>query len=436
MKRVSYVVIAGLLAASCGSGGDPAANSTVPPASSTTTTTPAVTGTWFDGLAAGVCFDDIPDGSGGFDFSVPAATVPCDTPHDNEIVARVRLGEGAFPADVATTAADLCADEFTEFFATPIENTAMTAFNVWPDETDWTAGVRDVICAVYAPEATIGTAASAGLSAPGETIAMLAIVESTQTLWIVDAGTREVISDDAATGIFPTGVPSWAPDGSAIAITAILSETDHDVYVLDAGGGAPEAVVESDLLDENGAIAPVGASIAFVSNIGGGEFDIFVLDLESGTTTQLTDSPERDVDPQWSPDGSRIAFRKRVDGNSDVYVMNADGSDVRRLTTDPGFDGDPRWSPDGTELLFTSDRARGYDIWIMNADGSDQRQVTTHPADEEYPTWSSDGAFIAFQTNRHGVDQVWIMRADGTGQSMLIGTTPTAFPRFAPVQLG
>lgn len=102
MKRVGLsTVVAALVAAACGGGETTATTSgstTSTPITVTTTTaattTVAVTGTWFDGLAAGVCFDDVflPDGS--YDFSVPAAVVPCDGLHDNEVVARVSSAKG------------------------------------------------------------------------------------------------------------------------------------------------------------------------------------------------------------------------------------------------------------------------------------------------------------------------------------------------------
>ena len=433
-----------LFAAACGGGtststvattATTAATTTI--AVTTTTTIPAATGTWFDGLTAGVCFDDARAADGGFDFSVAPRTVDCDEVHDNEIVARVPLGDGAFPSgDIATMAADQCTEEYTAFFGTPIENTALLAFNVWPDETDWTAGAHDVVCAVYAGEPIIGTAASAGLTAPGEALAVIALTADSQIIWIIDAGTGEVLTDVGG-ALAPTGTPTWAPDASALAFSAPIASNDSDIYLASSEGGEPQALVADFGLDEHPAIAPVGPAIAYVSDAAGGEFEIYVLDVETGVTARLTDNEDRDSAPRWSPDGTELVFRSRVDGNADIYLMNADGSEVRRLTTDPGFDGDAVWSPDGEQILFTSDRGgNGYDLWVMNPDGSEQRRLTTHPADEEFPSWSSDGQYVAFQTNRHGVEQVWLMRADGSEQSQLIGTTPTGFPSFAPAPLG
>jgi len=443
VRRGMAAMVMTIVATACGGGNSGSTVATTTATTTTsltttaaTTTTSAATGTWFDGLAAGVCFDDARTATGSFDFSVPPDIVDCRDAHDNEIVARLPLGDGDFPSgDVAATAADLCAGAFATFFSTSIENTAMSEFNVWPDEADWAAGARDVICAVYGADSLAGTAASAGLTAPGHAIAVLALTSDSQVLWIVDAGTGEVIADLVAGSLAPTGAPSWAPDGSAIAFSAPLGEGDSDIFLASSSGGDPQPAVDQFGLDEQPSIAPVGTAIAYTSDTAGGEFEIYVLDLDAGVTTRLTDNEDRDSAPRWSPDATELAFRRRVGDNADIYVMRADGSDVRRLTTDPGFDGDAVWSPDGEQILFTSDRAGSYDLWLMNPDGSDQRRLTDHPADEEFPSWSSDGRFIAFHTNRHGVEQVWLMRADGSEQSQLIGTTPTGFPAFSPVPL-
>ena len=73
----------------------------------------AETGTWFDGLEPGVCFNDAFDDDGDFDFTPPALIVACDQPHDNEVVARLSLGEGGFPTrDLIPEVDALCADAY------------------------------------------------------------------------------------------------------------------------------------------------------------------------------------------------------------------------------------------------------------------------------------------------------------------------------------
>ncbi|MFH1105489.1 MAG: septum formation family protein [Actinomycetota bacterium] len=438
-----------ILAACGGDGGAGSTTTTVTTTATTTTTAPTTTtttiaagaGTWFEGLHAGDCFDDTATG-GGMDFSVPVDVVPCPSPHDNEAVAFVTLtpgADGGYPGDdaVGPESLELCGDEYQAFLNHSIDESGLFGFQIFPDATDWENGVDWAVCGLYGSEPLVGTAASGGLTAPGETLAVLAETNGVADIWLVDGSTGELVTN--LTGPAGTEVlsqPSWAPDGSGIAYAATGPGGDGDIYLVSTDGLGVAPLLEAAGQDDRPVLGPVGTKLAFISDRDAEEFEIYSIDFDGdGTVTRITDFADRDSSPSWSPDGTELAFRRRVDGNSDVYVMNADGSNVRRLTTDPGFDGDPAWSPDGSEILFSSDRSGNFDIWVMNADGSGQVPLTDHPADDEYPAWSRDGELIAFQSTRQGGTSVWIMRWDGSEQSNLTWRAPTGYPAFAPVDM-
>jgi len=425
-----------LVASACG-GGSPATvattATTVAATTATTTTTLATTGTWFDGIAASTCFDDVFTDTGEFDFSLPAPIVPCEGEHDNEVVALVTLGQNDYPDDPSGRADTACALAYADFLGRPIGETLLIPFNVYPTAEDWDAGVRHAVCAVYSGDPMIGTARSGDLTVPGAALALLVISEDHQQLWIIDSGTGEVVADlttpDAPE---PRGAPAWTPDASALAVTAIQPGEDADIFLVDPTTGESVVLIASDGNDENPTIAPFGTVLAYSSDQGGTEFEIYVDDLDAGTSQQLIIDLERRVSPDWSPDGERIVFRGRAVDNSDIYVIDVASGEITRLTDDPEFDGDPRWSPDGSRIVFSSTRSGSYDLWVMDADGSNPTRLTDHPADEEYPTWSPDGRFIAYHTDRLGFPQVWVMRADGSDQSLLVGEHPSAYAAFGP----
>ena len=440
--RRATALLATALIAACGGG---TGASTTTPTTGVTTTTIAAEPTWFDGLEAGVCFDDVFDGD-AFDFSVPAAVVPCAGPHDNEIVDMVDIDAGAGGAYPGEEAADAdanakCDVAYEAFLSRPLADTYLSGFIVFPSALDWASGSRRAACSVYAPDATlVGTAASGSLTAPGMTLAVLHEVDGTLGVWLMDAGTGELTENltEGFEGALLSSPATWASDGTVVAFAGkpftAAAGNEGDLFLASTEGlGIVPLFTGEGAEEDRPVIGPVGTKVAFISNAEAGEFEIYVVDLEAdGAVTRLTNNEDRDSSPTWSPDGTQIAFRRQVAGNSEIFVMNADGTDVRQLTDDPGFDGDPQWSPDGDEIAFTSDRAGNYDIWVMNADGTDQVQVTDHPADEEYPWWSPDGEFIAFQSNRHDATQIWIMRWDGSDVSLLAQDAPTGKPTWGP----
>ncbi len=441
MRRLALIALAAVLVASCNGASAPTTtgpgSSTTGGSGSTTTTSGLVGRTWFAGIAAGVCFNDVLSG-GQFNFDVPADIVPCTDDHDNEVVAMYDLGDGAYPTgDIAATVNAGCIAEYAAFLGRPVASSLMSNWEVYPSDTDWAAGAHAAACILYAGEPVRGTSRSGTLTAPGEVVAAIHEVNGTPDIWTVDAGTGKLISnlthDDLLEQHSP---PGWTFDGKVIGYAAGPTDTDRSLYVVDTGGTGVDPVELTGIdVDQPGSVAfnPVETDImAFIGSMAGGEFDIYLYNGSTTEVVQLTTDPDRETSPNWSPDGSLLAYRGRVGGNSDIYVRDSDDN-VTRLTTDEGFDGDPRWSPDGTQILFTSDRTGDYEIWVMDADGSNQRNLTNHPADDEYPTWSSDGSFIVFQSTRQGGISLWIMRADGADQSLLSSESPLGYPSFSPV---
>jgi hypothetical protein len=394
-------------------------------------------GAWPEELEPGVCFDDVFDANGDFDFSVAPPVVSCHEVHGDEVVAVVPYTEDAYPGEEALSSMSVesCAPEYEAFLGRPIAETAAYDFTVWPSEADWEAGMRAAYCIVYFSEPVAGTAASGTLRAPGHTIAALGEVDGTRDIFLVDGADgdiRKLAGDDLAELL---GAAAWTPDGSAIAFAAETEDGDALIHVVDRDGGRSEVLVDGPGINDGPSFSPDGTALAYMSTVDDPEFELYSLDLADGDMTRLTEHPDRDTTVRWSPDGTRLAFRRRTDGVSSIWVMDADGSGAVQLTDDAADDYDPSWSPDGRQLLFTSLRAGDYDVWVMDADGGAQRPLTTHPADDEHPDWSPDGEYIAFHSARHGGKTLWLMRADGSEQSELSGQAPLGYPGFAPTEM-
>ncbi len=397
---------------------------------------PAATGTWFDRLTPGACFALAFDDQGQVDYATQPVIIPCEQPHDSEVVALPSLGDGDLPADVDRRSQAACDEAYAAFLGRPIAEVQLYPFTVWPDAADWQAGVRVAACIVFGE--LIGTATSGDLRAPGEQLAVYRQPEETSDLWLLDGGTGEPVlrlTDDATTELL--GAPAWLPDGSALLFAAELSETDVDVYRVSTDGSLDaRPLITGPGRQDGPSVAPDGSALAYISDVPSGEYDIMVRPPDADPAvvgTPITDHPGRDATPRHSPDGTRILFRRVTDGLSEIWAMGADGSDPVRLIDNGADSYDPRWSPDGEHILFTTAAAGSMDIWIANADGSEARQLTDHPGAEEYPTFSRDGSLIAFQSDRYGGPTLWIMNADGSDVSVLAGIGPVGYPSFSPV---
>jgi Tol biopolymer transport system component len=201
--------------------------------------------------------------------------------------------------------------------------------------------------------------------------------------------------------------PDWSPDGSRIAFHRTVSETDFDIYVMNADGNIEPAW------------SPDGSKIAYRA-FSGGNYEVFVMNADGSNKTNITNNPAFDTVPAWSPDGTKIAFQSnRAALNNEIYVMNADGSGPTNLTQSPGGENLPAWSPDGRKIAFQSNRDGDEEILVMNADGSSQTQLTFNTSDDGAPEWSPDGRKITFTSDRTGDREVFVMNPDGSGQTNL-----------------
>jgi hypothetical protein len=130
--------------------------------------------------------------------------------------------------------------------------------------------------------------------------------------------------------------------------------------------------------------SPDGTSIAF-SALAGGLTDLFVADAATGKLQRLTDDPFADLQPAWSHDGTSIAFateRYSSDlatfrfGRPRLAVMDIRTHEVRQASFGDGVELNPQWSGDDQELYFVSNRTGLYNVFRTAADTFAPEQIT------------------------------------------------------------
>ncbi len=96
----------------------------------------------------GDCISDVSELDGQVE-TVPVT--PCDSPHQGEVYAELKLTEDKLPEDVSTRANDFCMAEIVGFIGgePPEEYTDLAVMYLHPTEQTWLLGDKLVQCIVY-----------------------------------------------------------------------------------------------------------------------------------------------------------------------------------------------------------------------------------------------------------------------------------------------
>jgi Tol biopolymer transport system component/DNA-binding winged helix-turn-helix (wHTH) protein len=112
------------------------------------------------------------------------------------------------------------------------------------------------------------------------------------------------------------------------------------------------------------------------------------------------------------PDG-RIVYTSPRSGKTDLWIMDADGTDQRQLTRDSGANVRPAAGPDGRLIAFLSTRTGEDRIWLMDPEGGSLRQLDPGDGAQNRPIFSPDGNYIYFTWIKGDNSSIWRMPALG-----------------------
>ena len=201
-----------------------------------------------------------------------------------------------------------------------------------------------------------------------------------------DGSNRRVI----ARGIVPTDErPSWSPDGNLLAFRShgvehrISGREGFTLYIAAVDGSSITEVGEAfarPVWSPDGRYIAVGGGFLEVG--GEPQWGIYVLDADGGNPRRILETDRLLFDSYqllWSPDGSEVWA---VVG--DLVAISVATGEVRRVGAPYGIDG-MAWSPDGSRLAIVThpdSRAVGYNdgtlvygvvLYTVSVDGSDIR---------------------------------------------------------------
>lgn len=331
------------------------------------------------------------------------------------------------------------------------------------------------------PEAPVEARAPAALSAPLDgTLLLVSERSGGPEVWAVslsDGAENRVVGEPGAT--FPA-----APDPQGTHALVISVEESEEIghremlWLVALDGSDPRRLVPPAGMIRNPSWAPDGSWVALEADAASYR-DLYRVDRAGGEATRLTSARHGSFEPAISPKGDRIVFGTSRDGNAEIYVMNADGSEQRRLTDSTADDTMPGWDPTGTTISWLSDQQGAPRVWLMDADGGNARpvrplgdaravdhtyawspdgsrlaiavqtgpkQIDIHVVDpntgeqlaliggpgvDEHPAWSPDGRYLAFSSARGGDTDIYVATADGSAMRRITTSVgPDWLPRW------
>lgn len=211
------------------------------------------------------------------------------------------------------------------------------------------------------------------------------------------------------------GIPTWSPDGTAIAFQTYGFTIARLNLVTDSV--SPLVSTGFNLFPS---WSPNGALIAFSSSQDN-QYppDLWIVNATGGSPRRvpLPGPPRSEMDDaSWSPDNLHIV----VSEGERLFVTDTLGVDTAWITPAGSTAITPEWSPSGTWIVYVRIPAGNYgNLWLIHPDGSGDHQIVVSAA---FPAWTRDGARIGFTRVGHGETALWSV--DTLGQGLQRLTSP------------
>jgi dipeptidyl aminopeptidase/acylaminoacyl peptidase len=187
--------------------------------------------------------------------------------------------------------------------------------------------------------------------------------------------------------------PHWSPDGQWIALSALVSAQETQLFLVPSAGGAARPVARDGkaLWAQSPLWSPDGRRLAFTA-YDRGFWDVQIAEIATGQVTSVSTADHDKWPLDWSPDGRRLLVARNAEGNVDLWLAGVGengksspdgGAAMRSIGIGPGVHEGARFTPDGAGVvcLFYG-AASAPDLWLLRpGEKTEPRRLTRSLSD-------------------------------------------------------
>jgi len=225
--------------------------------------------------------------------------------------------------------------------------------------------------------------------------------------------------------------PSWSPDGQSLAYVS-FEKGNSAIYVQNVATGQRDLVSTGKGINGAPAFSPDGRYLAMTLSASGNP-EIVIRDLVTGQKTQLTQHWSIDTEAAWAPDSQSLYFTSDRGGKPQIYRIPVTGGNPSRVTLEGEYNARASISPDGTRIAIAHGRGNEYRIAVLDTDTGRMRILTPGVLDES-PSFAPNGSMILYATREGARGVLSAVSVDGNVRQRLILTEgDVREPAWSPV---